>query len=99
MGYRPVKGGRWSIRKQKDTGYWRAWTKGAAAKWSKRFYYWEDAFAWASFVARTYKNNSPIVAEGQIRQVWHNIRDHVNARGLAERTVPEVLDELQHEAD
>lgn len=59
--YKPVDGGRWSVRKIEDsygirTGkLWRAWTRGTAKKFDRRFHTQEEAFRWAERVAKTYR--------------------------------------------
>lgn len=73
-GLKPVRGGRWSIRKLRHTGYWRAWTSGTASRWNRKFYYQVDAMAWAQMVAYAYKVYPAHIANLHIQAVWNELK-------------------------
>lgn len=57
----PVRGGRWRIRRlppgvrSNSSRPWFAWTDGKAKRYNRSFEKYEHAFAWAQFVAETYR--------------------------------------------
>lgn len=58
MGLKPVKGGRWSVRKIRD-GRWRAWTVGRAKRHARTFYTFDVAVRWAHHVTAMYTKDVP----------------------------------------
>lgn len=71
MGYSPVKGGRWKIRKLRKPNsrgnYWLARTDGKAKQWNRSFLTHDQAVRWAHFVSLMYKVNAREVADKIIR--------------------------------
>ena len=59
VGKKPVRGGRWSVRKKLD-GKWRAWTIGRAKRHSRTFYTFDAAIRWATFVSNYYREMKPL---------------------------------------
>ena len=67
---KPVKGGRWSVRRnpsERVAKPWRAWTKGEASRWSRSFATHGEAMAWATHVARTYAEGDKAGADMLLR--------------------------------
>ncbi len=87
-GIGPVRGGRWSVRKLKHTGYWRAWTQGSARRWNRKFWTQTDAMAWAQMVAYAFKMYPPVEANERLQAIWNVLKldAKVAARELQQAT-------------
>ena len=62
----PVRGGRWSVRKDPEPDRhhidrpWRAWSGGRSKKWNRWFATQQEAIAWATYVAQCYAAKPPV---------------------------------------
>lgn len=72
MGYPPITGGRWKVRKRRkattEGKWWNARTDGQARRWNRSFHTHEEAVRWAHFVSRMYKVNKKELADVVIKE-------------------------------
>ncbi|MEG2887200.1 MAG: hypothetical protein RR853_08755, partial [Aurantimicrobium sp.] len=80
-GKKPVKGGRWSVRKQLD-GRWRAWSNGAAKRYNHTFYTHMVAVRWAQTVAQVYNKPGVDVFHYRVTEYLKNHYDRYRRADL-----------------
>lgn len=81
VGKKPVRGGRWKVRKFRfgnPQSRWRAWSDGSASVFNRRFATHSEAVGWATRVAAAIEVGTPdsllpIIREHRPRADWYRV--------------------------
>jgi hypothetical protein len=72
-GLKPVKGGRWFVRKMRN-GLWNAWSEGLSKRWRRKFYTQEEAIIWSTHVAIRYAEYDKATADLLLKIDWSALK-------------------------